>query len=113
MSKTMQVRISIVPFYHPSFKGIFPKLHRSLRDAGVEIDDYRVSLYHLITELERLLYRSDLEGRFREVIETYRPRLFPLQKAVEERIASARAAEIDPFLYDIEDAFEDLEGDLM
>jgi len=113
MSRTMQVRISIVPFFRPSFRGLFPKLHRYLQEAGVEVDDYKVSLYNLITELERLLYSPGLDDRFKKVIEKYRPRLIHLQKGLEERIASAMAHEIDPILYQIEDTFSELEDDLI
>lgn len=112
MSRTMQVRISIVPFFRPSFKALFPKLNRYLQDSGVEIDDYKTTLYHLIVELERLLYASDVNSRFRKVIEKYMPILTPLRKGIEERIASARATEIDPILYQIEDTFFELEKDL-
>ncbi len=113
MSKTMQTRISIVPFFSPSFKGLFPKLNRYLLDEGVEIDDYKVSLYHLIIELERILYKPDISPLLKEVIEKYRQRLTSLHGLVEQRIASAMASEIDPILYDIEDAFSELEKDLM
>jgi hypothetical protein len=109
----MQTRISIVPFFHPSFKGLFPKLNKYLLDEGVEIDDYKVSLYHLITELERILFKQDLNPLFKEVIEKYRQRLTSLHRQVEQRIATATASEIDPILYDIEDAFAEFEKDLM
>ncbi len=113
MSKTMQVRISIIPFFSPSFKDLFPKLNQYFLDEGVEVDDYKASLYHLITELERLFYKSDLSPPFREIIEKYRPKLTSLHRKVEQKIASSRALEIDSILYEIEDAFAEFEKDLM
>ncbi len=113
MSKTMQTRISIIPFFRPSFKALFPKLNRYLQDEGVEVDDYKVSLYQLITELERILYKSDMNPHFREIIQEYKPRFTSLHRDVEQKMASMRALEIDPILYEIEDAFAALEDDLM
>ena len=113
MSKTMQTRISIIPFFNPSFKGLFPKLNRYLLDEGVEVDDYKVSLYHLIDEFERILYKSGLYPHFREIIEKYRLRLTSLHTKVEEKIASSMAVEIDSILYEIEVVFAEIEKDLM
>ncbi len=111
MSRFMQIRIQIEPVYHPELRAHFPRLAKTLDELGISTDPARTTLYHLIQELERALYR-DMRPALRRAIEQHRPRLLSLHEAVEERLSIWQREGLDGLLYEIEDVFTDLERDL-
>jgi len=111
LSRYMQIRIRIEPVYHPELGAHFPKLAKALEELGISQDQGSTTLYHLIRELERALYR-EIRPALRRAIERHRPKLLFLQGAVEERLAMWQREGLDELLYRIEDVFSDLERDL-
>ena len=112
MSKYMQIRIHLEPFYRPELKDHFPKLARALDEMGVEVDPRRKTLYHIVEDLERGLY-LDVRPALKEIIRSHlSSHLTPLRNAIEGKLAAWKLEGLDELLYRLEDAFEDLERDL-
>lgn len=111
MSRYMQIRLHLEPIYRSNLQAHFPRLAGALEELGVAADERRMTLYHLIQELERALY-WEIHPALKGVLERHMPTLKMLQKEVEEKLAGWKLEGLDELLYRIEDAFQDLEEDL-
>jgi hypothetical protein len=111
MSRFTQIRIILKAIYKPDLRAHFPKVARALEELGIEFDAQSVTLYHLIGKLEQALY-GEMRPGLRTVLERHRPQLLALHGKVEEKLAAWKLDGLDELLYRMEDAFQDLEGDL-
>lgn len=111
MSRFMQIRIQIQAVYRPDLRAHFPKLARVLEELRADVDPYTVSLYSLVTELERALH-GDLRPGLRRVMESHLGALVQMRNAVDEKLSTWEHRGLDELLYAMEDRFQDLERDL-
>jgi hypothetical protein len=112
MSKYMQLRVRIRPYYKKGLKKAYPRLsHRLsyLDEAWVEQDP---SLFEIIAKLDKLLYQLEGDPPFREILLRHRSALHRLYEDIEERIADWHLAKADRLLYEIEDIFDGIEHEL-
>jgi len=111
MSKYMQIKVTVDPFYQEDFEQDFPNLARHLSYLDAPLVKSNPSLYGLVTQLDKLLYAFD-GTRVREVLLPHREKLLSLHKSIEEHIGSWNLAQADRLLYDIEDIFDEIEEKL-
>jgi hypothetical protein len=112
MSKHMQLKVRIRPYYNKGLNKAYPKLaHRLsyLDEAWVERDP---SLFEIIAKLDQLLYQLEGDPPFRELLLRHRSALHRLYEDIEERIADWHLAKADQLLYKIEDIFDEIEREL-
>jgi hypothetical protein len=100
-----------MPVYKPDLEAHFPRLAKAVEELGIEAEPLTTSLYHLIWKLEQAFY-GEMRPGLKKVLEQHRPKLQRLYKVVEEKLAAWKLDGLDELLYQIEDAFQDLEGDL-
>jgi hypothetical protein len=111
MSKYMQLAVTVRPHYLNGLDGPYRKLARHLSYLDAALAERSPSLYELAGQLDQLLYR--FEGTpLREVLLRHGDRLRKLHKNIEEHIAGWKLAEADRLLYEIEDAFDEIESEL-
>ena len=113
MSKYMQIRVRIESMYRHSLKDHFPNITRCFEREGVNVGGLDISLYRMIDEVEKILFKDHLDRYFKAVLERYKEGLFNLRNEVEQNMASWRLSLVDHSLYKIEDLFEEIERDLM
>jgi hypothetical protein len=111
MSKTMQITVSVKPYYHADFQDVYPKLARHLGYLDRELVQQNPSLYQLAGRLDELLLKYD-STPLREVLLPQRDKLLQLHKDIEKHIADWNLAQADKLLYKLEDVFDDLEARL-
>ena len=111
MSKYMQITVTVRPFYQVELRETFPKLARHLGYLDQDLVQRNPSLYELVTQLDKLLYKFD-GTRLREVLLQHRQQLQSLHKSIEEEIANWNLAQADRLLYQVEDIFEEIESEL-
>ena len=111
MSKHMQLKVIVTPYYETDLEGSYPKLGRYLRhqDAGLVGRD--PSLYELAGLLDQLLYRFD-GTKLREILLLHKDKLREAHKNIQENIADRNLARVDKLLYRIEDIFDEIESQL-
>ncbi|MBM4285980.1 MAG: hypothetical protein FJ128_12155 [Deltaproteobacteria bacterium] len=112
MSKYMQLRITIVPYYEKDFKNTYPKLARQLRYGKSDLAEPNPSLYDLVGQLDKLLYTFD-GTPLRDALFPHREVLLNLHKKIEENIAHRNLAQVDQLLYKLEDVFDNIESELL
>ena len=111
MSKSMHIKVTVLPYYQKDLEGAYPKLARYLRTLGSDLVEQNPSLYALAGQLDKILYRFD-GTPFREVLLRHRENLRNLYKSIEENIADWNLAQADALLYKIEDIFDKIESEL-
>jgi len=112
MSKYMQLKVQIQPYYKNGLKKAYPRIaHRLsyLDEAWVEEGP---SLLEIIGKLDQLLYQLEGDPPFREILLKHRSALHTLYEDIEERIADWHLAKADQLLYKIEDIFDEIEQEL-
>ncbi len=111
MSKYMQLKVTVTPFYENSFAGTYPRLARHLHALKRDLAEENPSLYALAAQWDRLLYA--FEGTpLREVLLRHRKEILNLHKGIEENMATWHLAQADRLLYTLEDIFEKIESEL-
>ena len=113
MSRHMQIEIKIIPFYERGFQNQFPRLAKML--LGLSYDDpieKEVPLYNLIDILRRMSRDPKVPLNVKEKIHPSLQILLPLKEKARNHLLARRLNELDQVLYQIEDAFEDLEKGL-
>ena len=113
MSKHMQVDIRIIPFYEKRFEKRFPNIADVLRQMSHnELVEKEVSLYELVDSLENIADSPDTPSRIREKLRPHVRKIVAVKEIAREHLLGRRLNELDQTLYQMEDAFEDLEGAL-
>ena len=111
MSKSMQITVTIRPYYEKSLEDTYPKLARILGHQDASLVSRSPSLYELAGQLDQLLYRYD-GTRLREVLLLHKDKLKDAYKSIQENIADWKLAQADKLLYTIEDIFDAMESEL-
>lgn len=111
MSKYMQIAVTVNPHSQGELEQSFPKLARHLGYLDAALVQSNPSLYGLVSRLDKLLYAFD-GTELREVLLRRRGKLLDLHKNIEGQIANWNLAQADKLLYEVEDIFEDIEGEL-
>ncbi|NVM23441.1 MAG: hypothetical protein HWN68_16870 [Desulfobacterales bacterium] len=112
MSKYMQLKVSINPYYQKGFARAYPGISRRfsyLDEAWVEGNP---SLFEIIGRLDKLLYKLEGDPPFRELLLKYRSALHKLYEDTEKEIGDWRLANADKLLYKMEDIFDEIEDEL-
>jgi hypothetical protein len=112
MSKHMQITIRILPYYKKGLKDVYPVVARRfgyLDEAWVEENP---SLFEIVGRLDKLLYQLEGDPPFRELLLQHRPALHKRYEKIEEHIADWQLSKADRLLYEIEDIFDEIEGEL-
>lgn len=111
MSKNMQITVTIRPFYEKDFEGTYPKLGRALRYVDPDYINQNPSLYEVIEQIDKLLYRIDGTS-IREILIPHKDNLKNIFSTIQKHIANWNLSEADKLLYSIEDIFEEIESEL-
>ena len=111
MSKSMQLKVTVIPFYQNGFAETYPNLARQLKYLNPDLVERNPSLYDLAAQLDKLLYTFD-GTPLREVLLRHRRDILNLQKSIEENIATWNLSQADRLLYALEDVFEKIEFEL-
>ncbi len=112
MSKHMQMKVSILPYYSKGLAKTYPRI----ADAISRLDDAWVeegpSLFRIVGKLDQLLYQLEGNQPFRATFLEHKKNLQRLYEEVEENIAEWHLAKADQALYKIEDTFDEIEREL-
>ncbi len=111
MSKHMQIKVTVSPYYQTGLGDTYPKLARHLGYLEPELVQRNPSLYELAGHLDQLLYTFD-STPLRDVLLRHREKLQKLYKSIEKDIADWNLAQADKLLYNLEDIFDDIEAQL-
>lgn len=111
MSKTMQLTVTVRPYYPKDLQGTYPKLAHHLGILDSNLVDRNPSLYELVGQLDQLLYHHD-GTTLRGVLLRHSEKLRTQYKIIQENIADWKLSQADKMLYLIEDTFEDIESEL-
>lgn len=109
----MQIDVRILPFYEKSFEKKFPRITGLLKSAsyGKALEE-EVSLYLLLDSLVSLSRDPMSSSTVKERILPYADKMQRVKRMARECLTSRKLNELDGFLYQIEDLFEDLESNL-
>jgi hypothetical protein len=109
----MQIDVRIVPFYEKPFDKEFPGITALLKSASYgEAFEGEVSLYVLVDSLVSLSRHPMTSSAVKEKIRPHVDKMVPVKRMARESLTSRKLNELDQFLYQIEDLFEDLENNL-
>jgi hypothetical protein len=110
MSKYMQIDIRLIPIYEKSFVELFPGIANLLKEGGYQkhIDDDE-SLYLLVDCLVDLVNDPDVSPDIKKRIAPHVTKMSALKAMAREKLLSRKLDELDQYLYQIEDQFEDME----
>ena len=111
MSKYMQIKVAVTPFYQGEFAQTYPRLARHLGYLDRPLADSNPSLYALAAQMDKLLYTFD-GTKLREVLLPHREKLQGLKASIDENLAGWNLAQADKLLYQMEDVFDEIEAAL-
>ena len=112
MSKYMQLRVRIDPFYKKGFADVYPRIARGLEFLEKDWTQKDPSLLELVGKLDQLVYQLEANPPAREIFLKYKSKLHGLYEKIEEHIADWHLAKADQLLYQIEDIFDEIEKEL-
>ncbi len=112
MSKYMQLKVRITPYYKKDMASDYPHIYSGLNYLNEAWLEKEPSFFDIVGKLDKLLY--DLEGNppFREILLKHQDELRNLHKEVEAHIADWELAKADKALYQMEDIFDKIEWEL-
>jgi len=112
MSKFMQLKVRVTPYYKQGMASVYPNISRGLGYLNQAWLEKEPSFFDIVGKLDKLLY--DLEGNppFREILLKHKDTLRKLHKDVEAHIADWDLAKADTALYQMEDIFDKIEWEL-
>jgi hypothetical protein len=111
MSKYMQLKVIVNPYYENNMADNYPNLGRNLKALDRDLVTRNPSLYELAGQIDKLLYKFD-GTLVREVLLRHRENLRSLHKSIEESIADRNLAQADRLLYEVENIFNEIESEL-
>ena len=113
MSKYMQIDIRILPIYEKRFVKLFPNISNLLMQLGYhEVVENEISLYHLVDHLVTIGRSPNTPSHLKETLSPHTSTLLKIKQAAREHLLARRLNELDRVLYELEDAFDELEGEL-
>lgn len=112
MSKYMQLRVHIDPFYSKGFKETYPRIAQGLQFLDEDWVGKDRSLFDIVGKLDQLLYQLEAVPPVRQILLKYKSKLHRLYEEIEEQIADWHLAEADKRLYRMEDIFDEIEREL-
>ena len=113
MSRHMQIDIRLIPFYEKPFEKVFPRTAALLREHGyTEPLERDVSLYDLVDTLADMVHAPSIPKDVKARITPHVAELTSLKETARERLLSRHLNELDEMLYELEDAFGELERSL-
>ncbi len=113
MSRHMQIDIRLIPFYEKPFDKAFPRTALLLREYGyTEPLERDVSLYDLVDTLADMMHAPGVPKELKARIGPRVAGLTSLKETARELLLSRRLNELDRALYELEDAFGELESSL-
>ncbi len=107
----MQLTVKVRPYYEKELKGAYPRLARHLGYLDLDLVEQNPSLYELVGNLDKLLYRFD-GTLLKDVLFGQKDKLRQIYKDIQENIACWNLRQADKLLYRIEDIFDEIEMDL-
>jgi hypothetical protein len=111
MSKYMQLKVIVNPYYEKNLEDIYPNLARRLKALDPDLVNGNPSLYAIAGQLDKFLYKFD-GTPVREVLLRHKENIRDLHKSIEENIADWNLAQADRLLYKLEDVFDKIESEL-
>lgn len=113
MSRLMQIEIRIQPVYETGFASPFPRTADFLRLAGYgEVLEPEPSLYALVDRLEMLARDPHVPEHMKPALKRLLPTMLDIRRKAREALLEQQLVALDHLLYQLEDAFEDLETQL-
>ena len=112
MSKHMQMRVRIDPFYKKGFGEAYPRISRGLAYLGDDWTKKEISLFEIVGQLDQLLYQLEADPPIREIVLKHKSALHGLYESIQEKIGDWHLAEADQLLYKMEDIFDEIEREL-
>ena len=112
MSKTMQLKVRILPYLEKDMKSDYPKISQGLGYVDKALVEEGPSFFDIVGRLDKLLYELEGNPPFRKVFLKHKDELRKLHKEVEEHIADWHLAKADKALYQIEEVFDQIEWEL-
>ena len=111
MSKYMQLKVEVQPYYPQNLEDTYPHLARNLKSLAEDLVEKNPSLYAIAAQLDKLLYTFD-GTPVREVLLRHQDNLRRLYKEITGHIADWHLAEADQLLYQLEDIFDKIDSEL-
>jgi hypothetical protein len=108
----MQIDVRILPFYEKPFEKKFPRITGLLKSASYGKTPEEVSLYVLLDSLVSLSRDPMCSSTAKDRILPITDKMQRVKRMARECLISRKLNELDKFLYQIEDLFEDLESNL-
>ena len=112
MSKYMQLTVLVRSYHKTGLEADYPKFAKALSFLDDNWTVQTLSLFDIAGKLDRLLYDAEGNPAFREILLKHKDSLHKLYKKTEAHIADWNLAEADKTLYQIEDAFDQIEWEL-
>lgn len=112
MSKYMQLTVRIRPYYRKGLAGVYPRIARRLGYLDEAWVEEGPSLFEIVARLDKLLYQLEADPPFREILLRHKSALHKRYGGIEEHIADWHLSKADRLLYEIEDIFDEIEGEL-
>jgi hypothetical protein len=112
MSKHMQMKVRIEPFYRNGFGKAYPAIARGLEFLDEDWTKKERSLFEISGKVDKLLYQLEAVPPVREIVLKHKSTLHELYERIEAEIGDWHLAEADKLLYKIEDIFDEIEREL-
>ena len=112
MSKVMQIRVRVEPYWARSLKADLPRLGPALAEVDYDLVDQNPSLLTIIEHLGRLTDNPALDTAVKQALVKRGPELLALRRAVDDALGEWRLSEADKVLYQIEDIFFEIDKSL-
>lgn len=108
----MQLTVRILPYYKKGLKETYPRVARCFSYLNETWVEGNPSLFEIVGGLDKLLYQLEGDPPFKELLLQHKPTLHKLYEDIEEHIADWQLSKADRLLYEMEDIFDEIEGEL-
>lgn len=111
MSRQMQLKVTVQPYYKQDFERAYPRLARYLRTIDPALVEASPALHEIAGRVPELSERL-VGTSFHEQLTRHGPQLLEIHDEVERLAAEWELAAADRLLYELEDLFDDIEREL-